>query len=197
MIRIICTECKNAYLQKEGNVLTCPSCKAEIPKEKENLITGIQYYNEGSFDKAKDCLMKYIVQNGADPEAIFYKALCDGFDFDEDTNSLKSTYLKIAEAFEDFESDSIPHYLALANDEMAKLEQLVAEKHIRMFEDADAEKIKKEVTTIINIQNDAKAGKGNIYDLAGRVVKKNASAQDMNGLNKGIYIFQNKKYIVK
>lgn len=52
-------------------------------------------------------------------------------------------------------------------------------------------------TGISFIQNDAKAGKGNIYDLAGRVVKKNASAQDMNGLNKGIYIFQNKKYIVK
>lgn len=52
-------------------------------------------------------------------------------------------------------------------------------------------------TGISFIQNDAKAGKGNIYDLAGRVVKKNASAQDMNGLNKGIYIFQNKKYVVK
>ena len=177
MIRIICTECKNAYLQKEGNVLTCPSCKAEIPEEKENLITGIQYYNEGSFDKAKDCLMKYIVQNGADPEAIFYKALCDGFDFDEDTNSLKSTYLKIAEAFEDFESDSIPHYLALANDEMAKLEQFVAEKHIRMFEDADAEKIKKEVTTIINIQNDAKAFRTALTAIADKYNEQSVANQ--------------------
>ena len=37
----------------------------------------------------------------------------------------------------------------------------------------------------------------NVYDLSGRLVVKNATANDLKGLNKGIYIHNNKKYIAK
>lgn len=37
----------------------------------------------------------------------------------------------------------------------------------------------------------------NIYDLSGRLVVKNASASDLQSLNKGIYIHNNKKYVAK
>ena len=85
MIRIICPKCKNAYLQKADGNLTCPSCEAVFSEKDENLLTGIQYYNEGDFENAKDYLMKYIVQEGAEPRAMFVKALCDATEYDEDT----------------------------------------------------------------------------------------------------------------
>ena len=37
----------------------------------------------------------------------------------------------------------------------------------------------------------------NVYDLSGRVVKTNAKAEDLNSLKKGIYIYNNKKYVAK
>ena len=37
----------------------------------------------------------------------------------------------------------------------------------------------------------------NIYDLSGRMVKLNAKAEDLQGLKKGIYIYNNKKYVAK
>ena len=37
----------------------------------------------------------------------------------------------------------------------------------------------------------------NVYDLSGRVVKSNAKADDLKSLNKGIYVFNNKKYVTK
>lgn len=37
----------------------------------------------------------------------------------------------------------------------------------------------------------------NVYDLSGRVVKRNAKADDLKNLNKGIYIFNNKKYVTE
>ena len=75
MIRIICSKCKNAYLKNEGEKLVCPSCGVEHPISQENLLCAVQYYNEGDFSEANDCLMKHIVKNGADAQAIFYKAL--------------------------------------------------------------------------------------------------------------------------
>ncbi len=157
MIRIICAECKNAYLQNKDGNLVCPSCEATYPQEKENLLLGVQYYNEENYAEADNCLMKYIVKNSLEPLSIFYKALCDGRNFDEDTVSLQDTYKKILNVFEDVSDDDYPRFIALANDEMLKIEKLLSESHVRLFADADAEKIKKEVEIILNIQNEAKA----------------------------------------
>ena len=43
----------------------------------------------------------------------------------------------------------------------------------------------------------AKVNNNNIYDLSGRMVKLNAKADDLQGLKKGIYIYNNKKYVAK
>ena len=156
MIRIICTECKNAYLQnKEGN-LVCPSCGATFEEDKENLLLGVQYYNEENYVEADNCLMKYIVKNSLEPLSIFYKALCDARNFDEDTVSLQDTYKKIINVFDDVSDEDFPRFIALANDETEKIEKLLTENHIRLFADADAEKIKKQVEIILNIESEAK-----------------------------------------
>ncbi len=177
MTRLICKKCKNAYLQKTEDKLVCPSCNEEYSLEEENLLAGAQYYNEGDYSSANDFLMKYIVKNGAEPRAIIYKALCDGYDFDEDTISLKATYEKIIESLGDIDKELFPQYLAVANDEAEKLEKALAEKHILLFEDADAEKIKKEVTAIIGIQNDAKDFRSALTALADKFNEENAEIQ--------------------
>lgn len=166
MIRIICSKCKNAYLKNEGENFVCPSCGVEHPISQENLLCAVQYYNEGNFSEANDCLMKHIVKNGADPCAIFYKALCDGFNFDEDTTSLQDVYTKMAEALSDIPDDLFVQYLALANDETEKLEKLIAEKHIRLFEGADAEKIKNEVSILISLQDNARKFREKLTEFA-------------------------------
>ena len=157
MIRIICTECKNAYLQNKEENLVCPSCGVTYTKDKETLLLGVQYYNEGDFAEADNCFMKHIVQNSLEPLSIFYKALCDARGFDEDTVSLRDTYKKIIDVFDDVSDEDFPQFIALANDETEKIERLLCESHIRLFADADAEKIKKQVEIILNIQNEAKA----------------------------------------
>ena len=156
MIRIICTECKNAYLQNKDGNLVCPSCGASYDKEKEDLLLGVQYYNEENYTEADNCFMKHIVKNSLEPLSIFYKALCDARNFDEDTLSLQDTYKKIINAFDDVSDEDFPKFIALANDETEKIEKLLCESHIRLFADADAEKIKKQVEIILNIQNEAK-----------------------------------------
>ena len=166
MIRIICSKCKNAYLKNEGEKFVCPSCGVEHPISQENLLCAVQYYNEGNFSEANNCLMKHIVKNGADPCAIFYKALCDGFNFDEDTTSLEDVYTKMAEALSDISDDLFVQYLALANDETEKLEKLIAEKHIRLFEGADAEKIKNEVSILISLQDNARKFREKLTEFA-------------------------------
>ena len=52
-------------------------------------------------------------------------------------------------------------------------------------------------TGIQNITAIAKVDNNNIYDLSGRMVKLNAKAEDLNSLKKGIYIYNNKKYVAK
>ena len=47
------------------------------------------------------------------------------------------------------------------------------------------------ITASTNIANN------NVYDLSGRMVKTNAKAEDLNSLKKGIYIYNNKKYVAK
>lgn len=48
----------------------------------------------------------------------------------------------------------------------------------------------------ITLDNQTKTD-GNIYDLSGRLIVRNASTNDLQGLSKGIYIHNNKKYIAK
>ena len=52
-------------------------------------------------------------------------------------------------------------------------------------------------TGIQNITAIAKVDNNNIYDLSGRMVKLNAKAEDLKSLKKGIYIYNNKKYVAK
>lgn len=52
-------------------------------------------------------------------------------------------------------------------------------------------------TGIQPIATIAKVNNNNIYDLSGRMVKLNAKAEDLQGLKKGIYIYNNKKYVAK
>lgn len=50
---------------------------------------------------------------------------------------------------------------------------------------------------INNVVLTAKVNNNNIYDLSGRMVKLNAKAEDLQGLKKGIYIYNNKKYVAR
>ena len=50
---------------------------------------------------------------------------------------------------------------------------------------------------ISNVVLTAKVANNNVYDLSGRMVKTNAKAEDLQGLKKGIYIYNNKKYVAK
>ncbi len=166
MVRIICPKCKKTYLELNNAVYSCPECGEEISQDEENFLAGVQYYKEGDYVCASDCLMKYIVKKGAESHALFYKALCDGFVFDEDTVSLQETYDKLYDCLKNIPQADFPEYLALANDEAEKLEKTLAQLHIRLFAEADAEKIKKEVSVVINLQNDAKAFRVKLNALA-------------------------------
>ena len=57
--------------------------------------------------------------------------------------------------------------------------------------------IKASSTGIHGITTAPAGSKGNIYDLSGRVIKKQATTADLALLSKGIYILNNKKYVVK
>ena len=57
--------------------------------------------------------------------------------------------------------------------------------------------IKASSTGIHGITTAPAGSKGNIYDLSGRVIKKQATTADLATLSKGIYILNNKKYVVK
>ena len=52
-------------------------------------------------------------------------------------------------------------------------------------------------TGIQNITAIAQVADNNVYDLNGRMVKLNAKAEDLQSLKKGIYIYNNKKYVAK
>ncbi|MGN0526511.1 MAG: hypothetical protein ACI4IF_03675 [Acutalibacteraceae bacterium] len=166
MVRIICTECKNAYLENRNGKLICPSCNAEFDEASENLLLGVQYYNEEIYNSADDCLMKYIVKNGADPTACLYKALLDAKEIDEDVVSLSETYAKILNTFKDIGLEKFPQFIAIANDEMEKLEKALSESRVRLLIDADAEKLKKEVEILLNIQKEATDFRENLKTLA-------------------------------
>lgn len=166
MTRIICDKCKNAFLQKNENGLLCPSCGATFPPEAEQLFTGIQYYNEGSFDKADDSLMKALVADGGSGRAMLYKALCEGFLAVSDAVSLEEVYRKSNFAFDSIPDEDFPSMLAVANDEAEKLEKQLVSEHLATLEAGDAEKIKKEVASILKFQEDAKAFRNDLLRKA-------------------------------
>lgn len=176
MIRIICSECKNAYLREDGDKFVCPSCEATFTEDEKILLLGIQYFKEENFSEADNCFMRYIVKNGTEPRAIFYKTFCDAQNLDEDTLSLKDTYKKLLDAFNDVTDEDFPDLIALANDEAEKVEKALAKIHVRLFTDADAEKIKKQVETILNIQKEARdfrtALTGLVFDFNQRSPRK-------------------------
>lgn len=53
------------------------------------------------------------------------------------------------------------------------------------------------VTSIRNITTARKEADHHVYDLGGRVVRNNSQTEDIKGLNKGIYVYNNKKYVAK
>ena len=52
-------------------------------------------------------------------------------------------------------------------------------------------------TSIRNITTTKKEADHHVYDLGGRVVRNNSQTEDIKGLNKGIYVYNNKKYVAK
>ena len=57
--------------------------------------------------------------------------------------------------------------------------------------------IKATSSGINNVVLTAKVNNNNIYDLSGRMVKLNGKPEDLKSLKKGIYIYNNKKYVTK
>ena len=173
MEKIICEKCKNAYLQKNADGYFCSSCGMFHPKSEENLLLGIHCYKEGRIEESSDYLMKAIVSDGSNHMALLYKALGDGFNFDEDSTSLKDVYEKIIFAIELVPDSDFPKFLEIANDEMEKLELALAEIHIRAFEAADAEKIKSLVSLILKIQEEAIKFRKQLSEFAESYNKRN------------------------
>ena len=166
MARIICDKCKNDSLQNNGEALVCPSCGAEFSADDENLLFGIQCYYDGNFEEGCDALMKALVKNGTDYRAMLYKGLCDAAVFDEDTLSLADSYKKLEYALAYVPDEELPAVLEKANNEAEKIEKALTELHVKAFETADAEKIKREVASILKIRDEALAFRTALYKFA-------------------------------
>lgn len=187
MVRIICNKCKNAYLEKTEEGFMCPSCNAVFSENEENLLLGIQYYNEGSFESASDNLMKALVKDGSNCKALFYKGLSDGAVFDEDTLSLSDTYKKLEYAFQFADDSCFAELVTLANNEMQKIEEAFTQMHIGFFETADAERIKKEVEFILKIRDEALEFRKKLSDLGDAYNERNERKITLN-LSKCYYV---------
>ena len=180
MEKILCEKCKNAYLQKNEDGYFCSSCGMFHPKAEENLLLGIHCYKEGRLEESSDYLMKAIVSDGSNHKALLYKALGDGFRFDEDSTSLKDIYEKIIFAVELVPDSDFPAILEIANDEMEKLELALAKIHIDAFEGADAEKIKSLVSLILKIQEEALKFRRDLGDFADKYNERNNNSLIFN-----------------
>lgn len=180
MEKILCEKCKNAYLQKNEDGYFCSSCGMFHPKAEENLLLGIHCYKEGRLEESSDYLMRAIVSDGSNHKALLYKALGDGFNFDEDSTSLKDIYEKIIFAIELVPDSDFPMILEIANDEMEKLESELAKIHIKAFETADAEKIKSLVALILNIQQEAVKFRKDLSDFADKYNERNNNSLVFN-----------------
>ena len=180
MEKILCEKCKNAYLQKNEDGYFCSSCGMFHPKAEENLLLGIHCYKEGRLEESSDYLMKAIVSDGSNHKALLYKALGDGFKFDEDSTSLKDIYEKIIFAIELVPDSDFPVILEIANDEMERLELELAKIHIDAFEAADAEKIKSLVSLILKIQEEAINFRKTLADFADKYNERNNNSLVFN-----------------
>ncbi len=180
MEKILCEKCKNAYLQKNEDGYFCSSCGMFHPKAEENLLLGVHCYKEGRLEESSDYLMKAIVSDGSNHKALLYKALGDGFKFDEDSTSLKDIYEKIIFAIELVPDSDFPMILEIANDEMEKLELALAKIHINAFETADAEKIKSLVALILKIQKEALDFRRTLSDFADKFNERNNNSLIFN-----------------
>ena len=180
MEKIICEKCKNAYLQKNDEGYFCSSCGMFHPDSEESLLLGIHCYKEGRLAESSDYLMKAIVSDGSNYKALLYKALGDGFNFDEDSTSLEDIYEKIIFAVELVPDSDFPKFLEIANDEADKLEKALAKIHIAAFETADAEKIKSLVTIILKIQEEALKFRNKLADFADAYNKRNGNTMIYN-----------------
>ncbi len=180
MEKILCEKCKNAYLQKNEDGYFCSSCGMFHPKAEENLLLGIHCYKEGRLEESSDYLMKAIVSDGSNHKALLYKALGDGFNFDEDSTSLKDIYEKIIFAIELVPDSDFPMILEIANDEMEKLELALAKIHVSAFETADAEKIKTQVSIILKIQEEALKFRRDLSDFADKYNERNNNSLIFN-----------------
>ena len=180
MEKIICEKCKNAYLQKNDEGYFCSSCGMFHPDSEESLLLGIHCYKEGRLAESSDYLMKAIVSDGSNYKALLYKALGDGFNFDEDSTSLEDIYEKIIFAVELVPDSDFPKFLEIANDEADRLEKALAKIHIAAFETADAEKIKSLVTIILKIQEEALKFRNKLADFADAYNKRNGNTMIYN-----------------
>lgn len=187
MTHITCNKCKNADLIFENGELRCPSCGAVFGAESESLLLGITLYNENKKEECENALMKALVKDGGSCEALLYKALSEALCLDEDTVSFTDIYSRILSAFKTADDCDFPRLLAIANDEMAKHERALTELHVKAFETADAEKIKKEVESILKIRDEALTFRNDLTQLVAEFNGRNESVITLN-LSRGFYV---------
>lgn len=187
MTQILCNKCKNAVLLETDEGFVCPSCNATFSKDEENLLLGIQFYNNGDLTSCEDALMKALVKDGRSPFALVYKALCDASHFDEDTLSFSDTYERLKSAFSSADDKDIPELISVCDGEMKKYESALTAIHIKAFKDADAEGIKKEVEFILRLRDEALAFRAELTHAAEDFNLRNTSRLTLN-LSKCFYV---------
>lgn len=187
MTQILCNKCKNAVLLETDEGFVCPSCNATFSKDEENLLLGIQFYNNGDLTSCEDALMKALVKDGRSPFALVYKALCDASHFDEDTLSFSDTYERLKAAFSSADDKDIPELISICDGEMKKYESALTAIHIKAFKDADAEGIKKEVEFILRLRDEALAFRTELTHAAEDFNLRNTSRLTLN-LSKCFYV---------
>lgn len=187
MTQILCNKCKNAVLSESDEGFVCPSCNAHFSKDEENLLLGIQFYNNGDLDSCEDALMKALVKDSRSAEALVYKALCDAARFDEDALSFGDTYEKLLSAVSSADDSAVPELISLCDGEMKKYESRLTALHVKAFKDADAEGIKKEVEFILRLRDEALSFRAELTHIAEDFNLRNTSRLTLN-LSKCFYV---------
>lgn len=187
MTQILCNKCKNAVLSESDEGFVCPSCNAHFSKDEENLLLGIQFYNNGDLDSCEDALMKALVKDSRSGEALVYKALCDAARFDEDARSFGDTYEKLLSAVSSADDSAVPELISLCDGEMKKYESRLTALHVKAFKDADAEGIKKEVEFILRLRDEALSFRAELTHIAEDFNLRNTSRLTLN-LSKCFYV---------
>lgn len=187
MTQILCNKCKNAVLSESDEGFVCPSCNAHFSKDEENLLLGIQFYNNGDLDLCEDALMKALVKNSRSGEALVYKALCDAARFDEDARSFGDTYEKLLSAVSSADDSAVPELISVCDGEMKKYELRLTALHVKAFKDADAEGTKKEVEFILRLRDEALSFRAELTHIAEDFNLRNTSRLTLN-LSKCFYV---------